>query len=105
LATDGAEAVSRYKEHRPDLLLLDINMPVKNGIDALREIKAEDPAAKVIMLTSVSDRESVMACVQAGALNYIRKDTPLDQMRTMIESSMGIELSSGPMRIERGSGH
>jgi len=89
-ATDGQEAVDRYRAQRPDLVLMDVNMPRKSGPDALREILAGDPQARVMMLTSVSDRETVVRCVQEGAVNYVRKDTHLQQIKDAIEQALGV---------------
>ena len=83
-ATNGNEAVDLFKKERPDLILLDINMPFKSGQEALQEIIAESPDTLAIMLTSVSDMESVEKCIAAGATGYIRKDTPLAEIKSMI---------------------
>ena len=83
-ATNGNEAVDLFKKERPDLILLDINMPFKSGQEALKEIIAESPDTLAIMLTSVSDMESVEKCIAAGATGYIRKDTPLAEIKSMI---------------------
>lgn len=83
-AATGQEAVSLFKLNKPDIVLMDINMPLKTGPEALKEIMEIDPDACVIMLTSVSDMESVEECIKAGAMNYIRKDTPLMVIKAMI---------------------
>ena len=87
-AADGQEAVNLYKKEKPDLLLLDINMPQKSGIDGLREIMREFPAATVIMLTSVVDMENVKQCIELGAANYMRKDTSVTEMRQIIKDTL-----------------
>jgi len=89
-AKNGAEAVERYKQTKPDLTLLDINMPVKNGEEALREIIEHDPDAFVIMLTSITDMESVETCLSLGAANYIRKDTPLNEIKKFIRETWAL---------------
>ena len=86
-AKDGQEAIDLFREKKPDLLLLDINMPVKTGEEALREISREFPNACVIMLTSLADMESVENCLNFGAANYIRKDTPLGEMKKIIRET------------------
>ena len=83
-ATNGAEAIALYREKKPDLLLLDINMPVKTGMEALADVRAEFPDAKVIMLTSVVDEQNVVQCVEAGAAGYIRKDSPVAEIQATI---------------------
>lgn len=94
-ASSGAEAVSLYKETRPDLLLMDINMPVMTGDNALREIIKEYPDAQVVMLTSVADMETVEKCLDYGAINYIRKDCPLDEIRSAIVEALSEGESGG----------
>lgn len=71
---NGQEAVDSYKQHQPDLVLLDVNMPVKEGLEALREIIEFDEEAVVVMTTSVVSRQAVETSVELGASHYIRKD-------------------------------
>jgi len=84
-AINGQEAVALYEKEKPDLMFLDINMPVKKGDEALRDIRAKFPNANVVMLTSVAETETVKKCIQDGALNYILKTNPLDKIKVMIE--------------------
>jgi len=84
-ATNGQEAVALYAQELPDLMFLDINMPAKNGDEALKEIRAGFPNANLVMLTSVAETETVKKCVQDGAINYILKTNPLDKIKVMIE--------------------
>ncbi|WP_243048606.1 response regulator transcription factor [Dyella sp. RRB7] len=83
-AENGAQAVDLYRELRPDVVLLDINMPVKDGREALRQIIAFDPEAVVVMLTSMSDLASIQGSLDEGATHYIRKDTPPAEMRELL---------------------
>ena len=83
-AANGQEAVSLYQQHKPDLVLMDVNMPVMDGVQALREIKKNDPDAMVIMLTSLTNRQTVEQCASLGALDYMRKDLPRDEMITQL---------------------
>lgn len=87
-ACDGNEAVSMYRDKKPDLLMMDINMPLKTGEEALKEIRAEFPAAKVIMLTSVIESATVENCIELGASGYIRKDSPVDEIKAIISESL-----------------
>lgn len=86
-AANGQEAVDLFRKSRPDVLLLDINMPVKNGVVALREIMDEFPDACVIMATSFQDVELVEDCITAGAANYISKDSPKEKIKEVIEDT------------------
>lgn len=87
-AANGQEALDLYAELKPDLMLLDINMPVKNGDEVLRELLEQFPDAKVIMLTSVADRETVTNCIAHGALNYILKGSPVEEISRAIEEAL-----------------
>jgi len=87
MAKNGKEAVDLFRKENPDLLLMDINMPVLDGIDALKEIVDEFPDAFIIMLTSVSDRDTVEKCIGFGAANYIRKDTDIQEMKKIIKET------------------
>ena len=87
-AANGSEAVLLYDAFRPDLLLLDINMPDRTGEEVLEEIMEKDPQACVIMLTSLSDTDTVAKCVGLGAANFIRKDTPLEEMKEIIKDTL-----------------
>lgn len=86
-AKNGQEAVDLYRREKPDLALFDINMPIKNGEEALKEVISEFPEAFVIMLTSVADMETVNRCLDLGAANYLLKDTPLTDMKKMIQET------------------
>ena len=70
---DGNEGVELYKEHKPDLTLLDITMPNKDGRDCLTEILQYDENAKVIVVSAVKDAEIIMDCLKTGARGYIEK--------------------------------
>ena len=72
-AENGVEAVDMYGEHQPDLVMMDIVMPIRNGIEATEEITGSDPNARVIMCTSVGQEEKMKAAVKAGAEGYITK--------------------------------
>lgn len=87
---NGNEAVALFRQHRPDLLLLDVNMPEATGEEALGKICAEFPDALVVMLTSVSDSATVEHCLISGAANYIRKDTPIAEIKAMIGELVGL---------------
>ncbi|HEU5079893.1 MAG TPA: response regulator [Opitutaceae bacterium] len=79
-ASNGAEAVEIYKQESPELVLLDVNMPVQDGLETLKQIVQHDPNAVVVMLTSLANRQTVQEAVQNGAVNYLRKDTPKDEI-------------------------
>lgn len=88
-AKNGQEGIDLYQLRKPDLVLLDVNMPVKEGMEALEEIIAFDEDAVVVMTSSVASRQAVERSVELGASYYIRKDTPkegiADQLNTLID--------------------
>lgn len=74
-AADGREAVTKALSLRPDVILLDMVMPRLNGLEALTEIRSQDPRARVLILTSFAEDEHVFPAIKAGALGYLLKDT------------------------------
>lgn len=87
-ARNGKEAVELYREERPDLVLLDVNMPHLNGMDALVQIKKINPDAVVIMITSLATRRIVEDAANRGATNFIRKDTSKSQILEAITETI-----------------
>lgn len=86
-AADGQVALDLYRRHKPDLLLLDINMPVRDGEEALLDVLNEFPDAKVMMLTMVADAEVVQRCLGAGAMNYILKSNATNAIRRILRET------------------
>jgi CheY-like chemotaxis protein len=83
-AANGEEALKVYERERPGLVLLDVNMPRVDGIETLRRLKALDPDCVVIMLTSLVNRQTVEECLHLGAVAYLRKDNPPDDMQARL---------------------
>ncbi|MFD7901193.1 response regulator [Kitasatospora sp. NPDC057904] len=79
-ACDGAEAVEAVREHGPDVLLLDVRMPVMDGLEAARRVCAEFPATKVIMLTTFDIDDYVFDALYAGASGFLLKDVRRDDL-------------------------
>jgi DNA-binding NarL/FixJ family response regulator len=110
---DGKTAVDHYLEVQPDVVILDINMPVLNGLEALEQIKALDCNARVIMLTIHQDRHYLLKALELGAMGYILKDAEaavlVDAVRsvhigqTYIQPSMASELVNEYKRIKNGT--
>lgn len=89
-ASDGAEAVARYRSERPDLVLMDLRMPVLDGVGATRAILEEDPDARVVVLTSMADDRNVMDALDAGAAGYLLKHSdPLDLLDSIRAAAAG----------------
>ena len=95
-AQDGIEAVALALELRPTDILMDLVLPGKNGIDAIREIKASNPDARILVLTSFFDDERVYAAMEAGATGYILKDCHPKDVMTAIRKTAGGEPSLAP---------
>jgi NarL family two-component system response regulator LiaR len=74
-AADGAEAVDRAHTLRPDVILLDLVMPRKGGLEAIIEIKEKDPDARILVLTSFAEDDKVFPAIKAGAMGYLLKDS------------------------------
>jgi len=79
-AANGSIALDVYKKESPDLVMLDVNMPVMDGIETLRALKVINPDCVVVMLTSLANRQTIDDAVALGAANYIRKDAPPEEI-------------------------
>ncbi len=90
-ASNGAEAIEVYKAQKPDLVLMDITMPVMDGITAVKAIKNEDSGAKVIMVTALGQRSMVLEAIRAGAKDFVVKpfqpDKLIEAVRRLCPSS------------------
>ncbi len=88
-AANGAEGFAAYERERPDLVLLDVNMPVQDGLETIKQIRAFDPEATVIMLTSLATRQTIEEAAESGALHYLRKDTPRAELVALLTELLG----------------
>lgn len=87
-AEDGAAAIEMVARHKPDLVLMDLKMPVMNGVEATRQIKIKYPEVKVLVLTTYADDEWVFDAIRAGAAGYLLKDTPRDEFIKAIRGTV-----------------
>ena len=86
-AGNGQDAIATYQSENPDLVLLDISMPIMDGLTTLKNLKAIDPDCVVVMLTSIVNRQSIDEALALGAANYIRKDTPKEEIaKALVET-------------------
>jgi len=99
VAHDGQEACEMCERIKPDVVLMDIKMPVLDGIDAIARIKAIDPGIKVIILTSLEEDEHILKAFMNGADAYLMKDTPPDRLKVLIQCvHWGYVVMSGEIR-------
>jgi len=95
-AADGVEAVLKARSLRPDVILLDLVMPRKDGIEAIGEIKRENPKARILVLTSFAEDEKVFPAIQSGALGYLLKDSSPQELLQAIREVYRGESSLHP---------
>jgi DNA-binding NarL/FixJ family response regulator len=86
LAADGAEALALATEHGPDVVLMDLRMPVMDGVEATARIRQSLPGTHVVVLTTYADDESIMSALSAGAAGYLTKDATRDDIRRALEA-------------------
>ena len=87
-AENGRDGLELFKKERPDLVLLDLMMPVMTGDEARKFILGEDPDAHVVLLTSVTDEKVVMGEMIAGVEYYLRKDRPPDEIKAALQENI-----------------
>jgi two-component system chemotaxis response regulator CheY len=87
-AENGAVAVSRYRELRPDLTTMDITMPEMDGLAALKEIRAGDPSARVVMCSAMGQQSMVIESIQAGAKDFIVKPFQPDRVLEAVQKAL-----------------
>src|SRR5580700_3301147 len=74
-AANGREAIQQFREHRPDITLMDLQMPEMNGLDAMATIRGEFPDAKIIVLTTYTGDVQILRALKSGAYGYLLKNT------------------------------
>src|SRR4029079_19586816 len=79
-AGNGVEAIEAYERHHPDVTLLDLRMPVMEGVEAVRQIRARDPNALVVVLTTYDTDDEIARALRAGAKAYVLKDISADDL-------------------------
>lgn len=109
-AADGLEAVRAFERLRPDVMLLDLRMPVMEGVEAVRQIRERDPQAKVIILTTYDTDEDIARALRAGAKAYVLKDISAEALvacirdvlagKTYIAPAAAAKLAEGVARVQ-----
>jgi DNA-binding NarL/FixJ family response regulator len=109
-ASNGLEAVEAFERYRPDVTLLDLRMPVMEGVEAVRQIRERDPHAKVIVLTTYDTDEDISRALKAGAKAYVLKDISADGLiecihdvlagKTYLAPAAAAKLAEGVTRVQ-----
>lgn len=102
-ATDGRRGVEAARRHKPDVVLMDLRMPVMDGIEAIRTIRADEQLAttNVVVLTTFDEDADIIEAIRAGAIGYLLKNTPRDELRdAVVRAGRGERLLS-PAIVER----
>jgi len=100
-AKNGQEAVARVAELAPDVVLMDLVMPVMDGIAAIKIIRSQHPETEVVALTSVLEDAAVIGAVRAGAIGYLLKDAEADELRRVIKAAAAGQVQLSPKAAER----
>ncbi len=95
-AVDGEEAINKIRELKPDVVLMDIDMPKKSGLDATRQLRKEMPEIRILILSVHSNKHYVLQIIQSGAHGYVLKDAALPDLVRAIESVSGGEAFFSP---------
>jgi len=98
LASDGEQAIREYKKIRPDVILLDINLPKKDGLTVAKEIREQDKNVKIIMLTAFAEQDKLLKATELKLTKYLLKPVPPRQFKEMLEL-LSYELMSNPSRF------
>jgi DNA-binding NarL/FixJ family response regulator len=100
-AADGAAAVDMAREQAPDIVLMDLRMPLKNGVDATAEILAERPATRIVVLTTYASDGEMLRAIEAGAVGYLLKDVRHEELFRALRAVMRGERQLSPEVTER----
>jgi DNA-binding NarL/FixJ family response regulator len=109
-AGNGVEAISAFEQHHPDVTLLDLRMPIMEGVEAVRQIRERDPRARVIVLTTYDTDDEIARALKAGAKAYVLKDIAADDLigcirdvlagKTYIAPAAAAKLAEGVTRVQ-----
>ncbi len=92
-ASDGAEALARVEELRPDLVIMDVRMPGVDGVEATRQIRERFPLTSVLAYSAFGDHEQMRAMRDAGAVGYVLKDAPAEELILRLQDSFPEDVS------------
>jgi two-component system chemotaxis response regulator CheY len=97
-AANGLEAVTMYDQLRPDLVTMDLVMPEMGGLEALRQIRAHDPDARVVVVTALDQKQALMDSIREGALDFIVKPFERQRVLNLLAKLGGAETPAAPGR-------
>ncbi len=100
-AANGKEALQATRKHCPDVVLMDLLMPVMDGIAAIEALRREHPKIEVIALTSVLEDDKVVGAIRAGAIGYLLKDTQADELNRAIKAAAAGQVQLSPQAAAR----
>ena len=100
-ASNGTEGIEQVRKLKPDIVLMDLLMPVMDGITAIGQLRKEFPDVEVIALTSVLEDEKVISAVRAGAIGYLLKDTQADELCKAIKAAANGQVQLSPQAAAR----
>lgn len=88
-AATGEQAVEYFRRHRPDVTLMDLQLPIMSGLESIRAIRQEDPGARIVVLTMYEGDEDIYRAIQAGAATYLLKDTLAEDLIRIVREVHG----------------
>ena len=100
-ASNGAEGIEQARSLKPDVVLMDLVMPVMDGITAIQNLRKEFPDIEVIALTSILEDEKVIGAIRTGAIGYLLKDTPADELCRAIKAAANGQVQLSPQAAAR----
>ena len=89
-AANGKQAIEKYRELQPDLVTMDLTMPVMSGLDAIKEIIPEFPDAKIIMITALGKKRFIVDAIENGAKDFITKPFTPEKLKSVIDNIMEV---------------
>lgn len=89
-ATNGQEAVELYKEHKPDLVTMDVTMPILSGLEASKQILEFDPNANIIMVTALGQQRIIVEAIEIGVKDFITKPFEEQQLKSVVYNVLGV---------------
>lgn len=90
-AANGREAVALYKEHQPDLVTMDLTMPIMTGLEAVKEIIPQFPDAKIVMVTAMGQQRVIVDAIESGAKDFITKPFTPEKLKSVVLNVLNIE--------------